>query len=210
MALTRDQVVRAAVEMIDLEGLGGLTIRGLAARLGVTAPTLYWHVQDKRHLLDLVAEHVLAQVPDTARPLADGESVWEWLAEHIRIRRAVLLAHRDSVQVVAGNRPTADSLPQIEQTLRVLVGAGLDPAEAVRVLTALGSYLLGDVLETQAAQDRVDGGPDGFDPAAFPLVAAAAGGARDEDDRFEEGLGLMLDGLRARMASRAARTGEPT
>src|SRR3954453_9831840 len=171
--ISRNDVVRAAIEVLDDEGLAGLTLRGVAARLGVSAPTLYWHVKDKRHLLDLGAEQVLAEVPDSSRTPRDGESIWEWLAESIRVRRALLLAHRDSVQGVAGNRPTEAALPGIERTLRVLVDAGLEPGEAVRVLTALGSFLLGDVLETQAAKDRpTEVGATGA-LRQFPTVAAA-------------------------------------
>src|SRR3954451_1279676 len=85
--LTRDDVVRAAVEVLDDEGLPGLTLRAVATRLGVSAPTLYWHVKDKRHLLDLVAEQVLADLPDAHRPPRPGESVWEWLADSARLRR---------------------------------------------------------------------------------------------------------------------------
>jgi len=202
MPLTRDDVVTAAVEVLDERGLAGLTLRGLATRLGVSAPTLYWHVTDKRHLLDLVAEHVLAQLPARRAP-ADGEPVLDWLADGIRVRRTALLAHRDSALVVAGNRPTEDALPEIERTLAVLVGAGLAPGEAVQVLTALGSFLLGDVLETQAALDRP--APEHRPPpTGYPHVLAAAEGFGDDDDRFETGLALMLNGLRARLAARTA------
>jgi TetR/AcrR family tetracycline transcriptional repressor len=202
---TRTDVVRAAVEILDEEGLGGLTLRAVAARLGVSAPTLYWHVKDKRHLLDLVAEQVLTEQPDSRRAPRPGESVWDWLAESIRLHRALLLAHRDSVQVVAGNRPTEAGMPGIERTLRVLVDAGLEPGEAVRVLTALGSFILGDVLETQAAQDRPAEEPARDDVAArYPTLALAARTAGGEDERFEEGLRLFIDGLRVRIERRCA------
>src|SRR3954469_20839386 len=207
--LTRDDVVRAAVQVLDDEGLPGLTLRAVATRLGVSAPTLYWHVKDKRHLLDLVAEQVLADPPEASRPPRPGEPVWEWLAESARLRRALLLAHRDSVQVVAGNRPTDSGMQQIEQTLGVLVTAGLEPGEAVRVLTALGSFILGDALETQALRDRpLEEVPTG-DLGRFPLLAAAVRTVGGEDDRFEEGLSLFLDGLRARLERRARNAGEP-
>ncbi|MGY1725606.1 TetR/AcrR family transcriptional regulator C-terminal domain-containing protein [Geodermatophilus sp. SYSU D01062] len=206
MPISRDDVVRAAVEVLDDEGLAGLTLRGVAARLGVSAPTLYWHVKDKRHLLDLVADSVMAEVPESTRAPRPGEPVWEWLAEASRVRRALLLAHRDSVQVVAGNRPTEVALPGIERTLRVLVEAGLEPGEAVRVVTALGSFVLGDALETQTALDRPAGEPAGGspdDPGRFPTLTAAVPTAGGDEERFEEGLALFLDGLRARLERRA-------
>src|SRR4051794_4996243 len=202
--ISRNDVVRAAIEVIDDEGLAGLTLRGVAARLGVSAPTLYWHVKDKRHLLDLIADQVMAEVPETRRAPREGESISDWLAESLRARRALLLAHRDSVRVVAGNRPTEDAMPGIEQTLRVLVDAGLEPGEAVRVLTALGSFLLGDVLETQATQERPLEEPPTGDFHRFPTLAAAARTIGGQEERLEEGLSLLLDGLHARLERRRA------
>jgi TetR/AcrR family transcriptional regulator, tetracycline repressor protein len=59
MAVTRDQIVAAALAQLDEAGLDGLTLRRLAERLGIRAPTLYWHVRDKRELMDLVAGAVM-------------------------------------------------------------------------------------------------------------------------------------------------------
>src|SRR3954467_34536 len=71
--ISRNDVVRAAIEVVDDEGLAGLTLRGVAARLGVSAPTLYWHVKDKRHLLDLIADPGMAEAPETRRAPRGGE-----------------------------------------------------------------------------------------------------------------------------------------
>jgi TetR/AcrR family transcriptional regulator, tetracycline repressor protein len=65
--LTRDLVVRAALDLLDEVGLDKLSTRRLADRLGVRSPALYWHVKDKPQLLDLMAQELLR--PDTsARP----------------------------------------------------------------------------------------------------------------------------------------------
>jgi TetR/AcrR family tetracycline transcriptional repressor len=148
---------------------------------------------------------VMADVPESVRAPHEGEAVWDWLAEASRVRRALLLAHRDSVQVVAGNRPTDDALPGIDRTLGVLVRAGLEPGEAVRVLTALGSFILGDALETQAVHQRPVEELPGGDLESFPTVAAAARTAGGDEERFEEGLSLFLGGLRARLEDRTRR-----
>jgi len=58
--LTLDQVVQAAVALLDEEGLDGLTTRALATRLGVQSPAIYWYVRDKGELLDLVADAICA------------------------------------------------------------------------------------------------------------------------------------------------------
>jgi len=210
VAVTQEAIVRTAVEMIDEFGLDGLTLRALAGRLGISAPTLYWHVRDKRHLLDLVAEQVIADMlPARRHAPRPGETVTEWLADAAHQQRAALLAHRDSARVVAGNRPTQGALAGIEQTLRVLVQAGLDPGEAVRVLTAIGSYVIGDALETQASAERPADGDPTRQPGwtdKFPMLNAAAATYGREDDRFAEGLALLMDGLTARLDRRGSGT----
>jgi TetR/AcrR family tetracycline transcriptional repressor len=69
-ALDRDQLVRAALALLDAVGFDGLTMRRLAERLGVQAASLYNHVRDKQQLLTLLADAICAEVPglDASRP----------------------------------------------------------------------------------------------------------------------------------------------
>ena len=69
--LTRDRLVKAALELIQEEGLEGLSMRALADRLEVKAASLYWHVRDRRELVELLAESILETVPATS-----GRSGW--------------------------------------------------------------------------------------------------------------------------------------
>src|SRR2546426_9550361 len=61
--LTRDRLVEAALELINEDGLDALSMRSLANRLQVKAASLYWHVRDRRELLGLLAESILASPP---------------------------------------------------------------------------------------------------------------------------------------------------
>src|SRR3989442_9174879 len=61
--LTRDRLVAAALELINEDGLDALSMRSLANRLQVKAASLYWHVRDRRELLELLAESILASTP---------------------------------------------------------------------------------------------------------------------------------------------------
>ena len=65
--LTRERLVGAALELIGEEGLEGLSMRALADRLEVKAASLYWHVRDRRELLELLAESILDTVPPPRR-----------------------------------------------------------------------------------------------------------------------------------------------
>lgn len=217
MALTQADIVRAAVALLHDGGLAGLTLRRLAADLGVQAPTLYWHVRDKRHLLDLMAVYIMngALTPTMHEP-APGQPWWDWLAERARALRAAMLAHPDGALVVAGNRPTVDVLPDVECQLAALVRVGFTPGEALRSLWVIGAYVGGDAVEVQAeaarpAEAAADDEKIGREirSGAFPVMAAALADDTDADDRFEEGLALLLDGMRARLTRRAARQRPP-
>jgi TetR/AcrR family transcriptional regulator, tetracycline repressor protein len=208
MPVTREQIVAAALELLDEAGLDGLTLRQLAARLGIRAPTLYWHVRDKRELLDLLAAAILDQALAGWREPQPGQPWWEWLAARARVMRAALLAHRDSALMVSGNRPAESSLPGIERQLQALAGAGFEPRDGLLALLTLNAYVIGDVIDQQAedgqhrppADEPVAGtAPSAMGPGGpYPLLRTAASGMSSPDDRFEYGLGVLIDGLRAR------------
>jgi TetR/AcrR family tetracycline transcriptional repressor len=219
MPVTRERIVAAALELLDEAGLDGLALRRLAERLGIRAPTLYWHVRDKRELLDLLAGAILEEALAGWREPQPGQPWWEWLAARARVMRTALLAHRDSALVVSGNRPTESSLPGIERQLRALADAGFAPRDGLLALLTLNAYVIGDVLDQQAEEgqprpatesvtESVAGGdstaaagPDG----PYPLLRAAARELSSPDLRFEHGLGVLIDGLRARHPGQAAR-----
>ena len=58
--LTRQAVIERALDLADTDGLQAVTIRRLAAELGVTPTALYWHVKSKEELLSALADHLLA------------------------------------------------------------------------------------------------------------------------------------------------------
>ena len=208
MALTQEQVVRGAVDLLAKAGLEALTLRRLATELGVSAPTLYWHVRNKRQLLDLMAEALVAQAGRSTSP-ARGQPWWDWLAEHARLRWRVLTSHRDAALVIAGNRPTETALPDVEAIVGSLVVVGFPPAEALRTILSVGNYVIGCAVEYQAEAARE---PDPERDARLlaqvretgdlPNLKAAltATGGPDPAASFEHGLGLLIAGIRARHA----------
>jgi TetR/AcrR family transcriptional regulator, tetracycline repressor protein len=208
VALTQEQVVRGAVDLMARAGLEALTLRRLATELGVSAPTLYWHVRNKRQLLDLMAEALVSRAGRRTSP-AHGQPWWDWLAEQARLRWRVLTTHRDAALVVAGNRPTETSLPDVEEIVASLVVVGFPPAEALRTILSIGNYVIGCAVEYQAEAARE---PDPerdarllaqvHDTGDLPNLQAAlaAVGRPDPAASFEHGLGLLIAGIRARHA----------
>jgi len=208
VALTRDELVRTAVRLLDEVGLEQLTLRRLAGELGVSAPTLYWHVKDKRALLDLVAEAIAGEDRHSVRP-AHGQPWWEWLSESAWIQYRALVNHRDAARVVAGNRPTEESLPAIDQVIGSLVEVGFPPGEALESILTIGHFIIGSALEHQAEAARGAAAEQDLATAArlftaenLPNLAAAARtrGRPNPDATFRYGLDLIIAGLRARHA----------
>jgi len=211
VAITRDDVVQTALRLLDEVGLEGLTLRRLGSELGVSAPTLYWHVRDKRALLDLVAEAIMSEHRPSFRP-APGQLWWEWLTANALAQYQALVGHRDAARVVAGNRPTRDMLPAIEQMLRSLADVGFPPAEALHSILALGHFIVGSALEHHAEAARSTGAAVDAERDTqmctmtdLPTLAAASRTepVPDPDATFRHGLALIVAGLRARHAELA-------
>lgn len=215
MAVTRDDVVHTAIQLMQEVGLDGLTLRRLATELGISAPTLYWHVKDKRELLDLMAETMVADQRAKQPPFPVDLPWDEKIAEGIRRQFHALIAYRDGARVVAGNRPTERAMPQIENYLKIWVEAGFPPDEALASILSFGDFALGSALEYQAELERQrEQTPDKQADiwrrmSEYPTLRAAALGrmARSKADRFdgfEHGLGLLMAGLRVRREELAA------
>jgi TetR/AcrR family tetracycline transcriptional repressor len=216
--VSQEQIVDVAMRLLERDGLEGVSFRKLAAELGVSAPTLYWHVDSKRRLLDLMAERLVAEThrrePLSPRP---GESWWAWLERRTSAMYQTLVSHRDAPRVVAGNRPTVAALPAIEVALSTLVDAGFEPAEAVETIVMLSAFATGCALEAQAEAERgLDRRGSELAPAirsgAYPTVLRAIAAHRLRSDRgsphshmFDRGLELIVAGLRASVAERADR-----
>jgi TetR/AcrR family tetracycline transcriptional repressor len=212
MAVSRESIVDTGLRLLDDHGLSGVTLRRIARELGVQAPTLYWHVGSKRQLLDLMAERLIAEVrPEGYESPQSGEPWWDWLARRTRGTFNVMVAHRDSHLVVAGNRPTIESLPHVESALSELVTVGFTPVDGQQLLFTLGSHVGGSVLEWHAEGDRQRSNVDDtelfrelWDPSRFPLthMAFAELQVKPYHATFDYGLELILAGARVRHAAR--------
>lgn len=214
MAVTRDDVIHTAIQLLQEVGLDGLTLRRLATELGISAPTLYWHVKDKRELLDLMAEEMARESRETMPPFPEGLEWWEQIAESMRRRYLGILSYRDGARVVAGNRPTDAALPMIEHYLKMWVDMGFPPDEALATVLTFGDFIAGSALEVQAELERQRLQPDQHQALwkkldAYPTLAAAAQTRakfrkQNIHSSFEHGLALLIAGLRQRHAELVA------
>jgi AcrR family transcriptional regulator len=188
VGLTREQVVRAALDLLDDVGLAGLSMRGLADRLGVKAASLYWHLRDKEQLLDLLSESILGEVPES--PDGPWRPALEAFAHDYR---RVLLAHRDAARVVAGFQSGPAALRRYERLIASLLAAGFPASDAADAAVLLFGQYVPAFVADEAAGSPPPAGDSGDDYRA-PLEAVERGqleiegGANDLTVRAEPGL----------------------
>ncbi len=204
--LDRAQVVATALRLLDETGLEGLTLRRIATELDVKAPALYWHFANKQALLDEMATEMLRRMGVDPATVPAG---WhEALATTCRALRGGLLDHRDGAKVFSGTRLTdLDHTAGQEALLAALVADGFELAGAVQAFFTAYAYTIGFVIEEQAVRPQPGGQPaPAYDPADRasrigpdrPLAAAASGGLfTDFEQRYEQGLEILLAGIEA-------------
>jgi AcrR family transcriptional regulator len=141
--LSTEEIVGAALELADADGLEAVTMRAVGARLGAAAMSLYRHVPNKDTLLELMADQVLSELPhpDPAGRWQD-EMLRFWIAFHD------LLLEHPAVAFVMLDVPVAGSELAVrgEAVLATLMRGGLDDASAAEALTSLTWYTVGGAL----------------------------------------------------------------
>jgi TetR/AcrR family tetracycline transcriptional repressor len=204
VALDKQQIVAEAVALLDMDGLDGVTLRKLAARLGVRQPTLYWHLPNKAALITAIADAILERQFPELTP-AEPEQPWQdWLFElAVRLRRA-LLAHPDGARVVSASQLSVRMAAISELAISTLVARGVSLRRARLIVLTVEHFTVGHVLEEQTAPPDMDAAP-GFDMAtyaqAYPTVVAAITeyfqDDRTVDDLFRDCLDVIIKGATA-------------
>lgn len=141
--LTRARVIEGAMELADAQGLAGLTMRNLAAHLGVKPMSLYHHVATKDQVLDAMVDAVYAQIvlPPADRPWATAMRVRSASA------REVLGRHPWALTVLNSRRtPGPATLRHNDAVLGCLYGAGFSHAQVAHAISLVDAYVFGFVL----------------------------------------------------------------
>jgi TetR/AcrR family transcriptional regulator, tetracycline repressor protein len=151
--LQPDAVIKAAIEILDAEGLENVTLRRIAAKLNVQAPALYWHFKNKQDITEDIAQAILTNAKlDSFPPPANIEDWPQWLTDLMHRLRNALIAHKDGGRVVAGaSFGRAYALEKmLAQIARVLNKAGFDSLPAGLAASTTIDYVWGFVIEEQA------------------------------------------------------------
>ena len=211
--LSRDRVLAAALELADSEGLAAVSMRRVAARLGVEAMSLYHYVRSKDELLAGILERVLSEVE-----LPRAGTPWKAALRSIALAaHAVLDRHRWAASVLM--TPASSSrtwMDWMEAMLASLAAADLPPSLADHAYHALDSYVIGFTLwqssipYSGAQLDELgrkflatlptDELPHIEEHVRWHLDGSTGQGRR----AFEAGLDMFLDGLDLARAGQAA------
>jgi len=203
MLLRRADVVAGALEVLDAEGLDGLTMRRLGAALNVQAGALYRHFANKEALIDAMAEQLLEGV---GAPVPEGP--WpEQVRELAGRLRTALLSRRDGARVVAGTYvPAANTHRAGRVAVELLCSAGMPPEQAGWITFAVFYYVLGHTIEEQALLQLPEGddwksrlAAAEADQSIFYTRALKSVVETDPAERFRYGLDVFIDGLARRL-----------
>jgi AcrR family transcriptional regulator len=218
--LTREQIVRTAIDLLDAEGLEGLSMRALGARLDSAATAVYWHVKSKDDLVMLAGDEVWHEIQLPVLDAVDWRTAAATMANdlHAMLTRHPWLVHAfgSGSHILYGPGKARHD----DHSLAVYEKAGFVAAEADLAMTTVFMFVLGSALGESAAvslRRRLsrDGGSaeEAIQSALvaaseiamqFPrlrsrLESTAAQYAAAPDNNFEFGLQAILDGLETRL-----------
>jgi AcrR family transcriptional regulator len=189
------RLAAAALAVIDRDGLAGLSMRAVAAELGLTTMAVYRYVADRDELEALVVEEVLRTLdstPPAAQPWAEQLRI---LVERVR---ATVGRHPGVVPLLVSHRHrSAGVLRWSETVVGILHGAGFDGTRRVIALRGLLSYVIGALQLEHLGPLAGPGTATIATLAGFPRLAETGqeAGAVAPDDEFAGGLAIVLRGL---------------
>jgi AcrR family transcriptional regulator len=215
-SLSREHIVRAAIELADAEGVGALSMRRIAAKLGVGTMSLYWYVSSKQDLFDLALDAVFGEIELPAHPSGDWRADLRMIAMQMRsmLRRHLWLS------ALLNSRPSLgpNGLRYAEFCLAALDGLGLDSATMISIFETIDGYIVGYVqtkLAEETASQQSGMTEQKWRKALEPYLRQIAATGRyptfarlalentalnDEATGFAFGLDCVLDGIAARIA----------
>ena len=211
--LTRDQIVDAALDLLDAEGLDGLSMRRLGTRLNSGATSVYWHVANKDELLELALDRVMGEV---RVPRLDAGGWRAAVAGYARDLRGMIHRHPWTVPLF-GARPMIgpNATRVLDEVIGAFDGAGLTGLDLDNAMSLIADYVIG-AAGSEASWQDVHGAATGEDwiQALGPYLAGIeerhprlAAHIREVwtretaevvEQRFDYGLSCVLDGIEAR------------
>jgi AcrR family transcriptional regulator len=191
--LTRERIVEAAAAIVDAEGLAAVSIRRLAAELGVRGPSLYNHFATKNEILDAVADAVVSRIDVSFFGSHDWRDALRLWAQSYH---AALSAHPNIVPVLAhgpGRRPA--TLAMADAVYGALIDAGWPEARATHIGTLMRYLVTGSALSSFALGFAGDAQLYELYPHLNRAHLLAEHQHRVDEGAFTLGLDMVIAGL---------------
>jgi AcrR family transcriptional regulator len=216
-SLSVEAVVAEAVAMADAEGLGGVSMPRLAARLGKSTMSLYRYVSNKDELVALMLDAAIG-TPDTQEydALDWRSSLWRWATD----ARQIYLTHPWTLALVTRRRTMGpNETAWLEVAVAALAETDLTPAETLDAVLLVNGYVRGATEPVVDAEpgpdDSVSTYPVQGNKEAYPALAGLGTAEAEATARhrhgpagFEFGLARILDGLELYLSGRRPGTTE--
>lgn len=201
--LSSESIARAALDLID-DGRDP-TMRAIAARLSVSAPSLYYHVKNKDGVVNLIRDLLVRDAPSIPE-----DAHWRDVAEAVFRDVYHLYATRPRLAVLFAQTPISSTgvLDIYQHLAEAIMAAGVDARDTAVVLEMLDSYAIGLGVE-HAAPSTVWEVTDLDSPLARAAAAWPEPSAR-LDEAFERGLRLILDHVESIIWRGESRSGVAT
>jgi len=198
-SLTQSEIAAAALAVVDRDGLAAMSMRTVAAELGMGTMSLYRYVSDREQLEGLVVDLVLSGVDLTPPPRAAWPRRISTLAERVR---AALAEHPAMVPLTLTRRHASTATLMFgERILEILTAAGFTGRRRVVALRCLLAYIVGAIQQEHlgALSGPGTAALAALPPEDYPRLTENARTARGmrADEEFRGGLEILLTGLRA-------------
>ena len=211
--LSRDRIVSTALALVDREGLASLSMRRLAATLGVDPMAIYYYLPNKAALLDAIVEAVNLDLPVASFEMPPA--LHDLVMAAGRLLRSVLLRHPHALPLLAA-RPIATpaALKPADVMLGALIRSGLTPAEGVAAVDVFSTFVTASVLREVQYPRGPEHDPhvqlrhlrESLDETDSPnlIRAVTEGNLLDFEAEFEFGLRALGRGFVEVVAAREA------
>ncbi len=203
-ALSREQIVAAAIDLLDRDGEAGLTFKSLAAQLATGSGAIYGHISDKSDLMVAASEAVIAQVHRDSASAEDPRSsigafalgMFDAFDAHPWVGAALTR--------MPGQSPLVRVFDTVGQHVRAL---GVPPDKEWASAMAVFNYIVGvgvhNAANAQLALDRTEalaalaGSWSALDPASYPFAQSVGSQLSAHDDRadFLAGIDILIAGM---------------
>jgi|SRR5690625_424523 len=199
MTLKKEIIIDEALQLLNEDGLEGVTLRKLAKRLDVYASALYWHFKNKEALVNSMAEVILEKEFFRLKSISKNELWQNWLKDIFKKLRKSLLLYEDGGRIVASAHMSSTLAKLSEKSIKTLVDSGVDLQQSRLIVVTATRYTFGFVIEEQmvpSPEIMKNFNEENFKknhPLTTEAVEKYFSSGKTIDDLFNDGLDVIIE-----------------